>query len=451
MQYWLLSAFLLITTNAIYAQVAKRRIFQSPPVLFVATKTDDGKIKLLLQDTREMEFHVYDRNTRSSKQYPINNYLIELDELPQSGYISFQKNEGNEIITYGSMEINTIRYMEPKIFSMRARNYQKYVAKGGYAMPAVGTNVASNRKGTLKIKTNPDIKAGEDDKTIFEFDETQEIKAQPRVSKPPIEIQEAVESSKEEIIDAEIPTAEIEKAPEQPKEKVIYTAKHFESFLQKSRSRLFEKEYNRVVANIQNSNLSPTSKAKKLELARALYDRDIRWLNSEKWLRERKKTADKITTDFEIEEMYDDYVLLRKGNEYWIYDQYNYLYEMKGVNQGEIKIVETHFDEKKIEHNKLTLKSSKLPCEVVIKNEGEIQHILYGDIDLGDFVGKRQYDIQLDISNQNALVIKSSKGNKYNFVLHEKEINIQYYKADKKIKEEKIPVKSYCMTTDKKK
>jgi len=473
MRTYLLTTVLLLNMSAagmLFAQ-AKKRVFQSPPVLFVATKTPDGKTQLLLQDTRDIEFVVYDRNIRSSKQYPINNYVIELDELPENGYISFQKEEGAQIVTYGSMDINTIRFMEPKIFTTRARTYQTAVAQGGYAIPTSGgTNVASSR---AKVKTNPEVKAGEDDKTNFEFDNEPDanrknVTAQPRVSKPPVEMQDAADDNENvtedvaenvtEDVAEETPEPEPEPEPmpkEEPKpavaEKIVYTAKDFEDFLQKSKKRRFENERNVTIGNIQASNLSAGAKAKKTDQVNLKYSKDTAWLESEKWQKDRKKTAEKITTEYEIEDIYDDYVLLKKGGNQWIYDQYSYLYEMKGVNLSDIKISEENFDEKKMEHNTLTLKSTKLPCEVIIKNEGEAQHILYGDIDLGDFVGKRQYDMQLDVTNQNSLVIKSSKGTKYNFILNEKEINVQHFKSDKKVKEEKVPVKSYCQASEKRK
>jgi hypothetical protein len=73
---------------------------------------------------------------------------------------------------------------------------------------------------------------------------------------------------------------------------------------------------------------------------------------------------------------------------------------------------------------------------------------MYGEVDLGDFVSDKKYQLALDIEKEGSMTISSGKKYKYNIEMSQDEIMITTIKNGKQKKVEKIPVQEYCMHTE---
>lgn len=239
----------------------------------------------------------------------------------------------------------------------------------------------------------------------------------------------------------------VEEEPEEEPEEIApvvktYGPQDFEEFLQSAAVAKANREKAATILAVQNSDMSASAKSKRLNQINQQYSKDMQALKDEKWRKTRKKTTEKITSKYKIEEINDSYVVLNGEGGQWIYDDHNYLYPLSAAKSDGVS-VQQGFEKEEVDHQTI-LKNEILECDLKIVKEANVAHLMYGDVPLGDFHSSKNYDLKFGMDDSNHVIIQSDKGYQHRLTFSETDILIESFKGEEKKGEDKIHVKEYC-------
>jgi hypothetical protein len=382
-------------------EVKKKRSYVEPAVYFISSK-EANKYYFMLNQAVDCKCVVFDRATKSFKSYSVNERLAVVEDLPADGYVSFEREEGNTVTTYGSLEIKDITNSPFNSFkSVYAKGTKKSAEEVAATLGGQSTNGVSSRnpKGSKLPIDNDAMPSGKDE-------EVKEVKEEVIVEKEPVQ----EEPKKEE------PVKEVERTYTKAEAK-----KTIEEFILANdiKHAAINKEF--AISSIEQSKIKESKKAKLKAKVESAYADDLSVINSAKGAKDRQKTVDQLfeKDGYTLKTVKESYVVLTKDNQEWIFDEHHFLHNSADIEiESGLKIDPAFVVSKK--DNNITLTNAKLSCPIVITKKPENKlEMQYGKTYIGDFMtgsskkdkksSKQYYEIAIEVNNANEVLIKSAK------------------------------------------